>query len=148
MRSLQRGMTLLELTITTAVIGLLAGIATPAVSGYVERARSNRAIGEIGRVSVELYRWRTNNGGAFPATLAEANIDLEPDPWGNDYVYINVAGGAGPPRTAGGDPVNSDFDLYSNGPDGATDPSLGDAAAADDVVRANNGAYLGIAGNY
>jgi general secretion pathway protein G len=147
MRSLQRGITLLELSITMALIALLASIATPAITGYVDRARTNRAIGEIGRVSIELYRWRSNNGGVFPDALADANIDMDPDPWGNNYVYSNVAGG-GAARTSGGNAVNTDFDLYSTGNDGATAASLAAADSADDVVRANNGAFLGLAGEY
>jgi general secretion pathway protein G len=147
MRSLQRGVTLLELSITMALVALLASIATPAVVGYVERARNNRAIGEIGRVSIELYRWRTSNGGIFPDTLAEAGIDVTPDPWGNAYTYVNLdAGGA--PRTASGDPVNTDFDLFSNGPDGATALSFDTDASIDDIARANNGAFVGVVEDY
>ena len=145
MRSLQRGITLLELTIVITLIGLLASMAIPALGIYVERARNNRTIGEIGRVSIELYRFRLNNGGVFPDTLAEAGIDLDADPWGNPYTYVNLAGGGGPARTSGGDPVNTDFDLYSNGPDGATADDVGEPDSADDIVRAANGAFLGIA---
>ena len=147
MHSRQKGITILELSITMALIALLASIATPAISGYVERARNNRAIGEIGRVSIELYKWRTNNGGIFPANLAAANIVMDPDPWGNPYTYVNIDGG-GIARTSGGDPVNTDFDLYSNGPDGATAQSYDAGNSADDIVRANNGAFVGIAGDY
>ena len=148
MRRLQQGVTILELTITMALIALLAGIATPAISGYVERARTNRAIGEIGRMTVALYSWRTNNGGVFPDALADMGIDIDVDPWGNAYTYTNIDGGGGPARTDGGDPVNTDFDLYSSGPDGATAASLRDADSADDIVRARNGAYVGIASEY
>lgn len=147
MRTSQRGITLLELSITMALVALLAGIATPAFVGYVERARNNRAIGEIGRVSIELYRWRASNGGVFPDTLAEAGIDVDRDPWGNDYAYVNIdAGGA--PRTAGGDPVNSDFDFFSNGADGATARSFDVDESADDIARANNGAFVGVVADY
>lgn len=147
MRSLQHGITIIELTITMALIALLASIATPALTGYVERARTNRAIGEIGRVSIELYRWRTNNGGVFPDALADANIVMDLDPWGNAYVYSNVAGG-GPARTAAGDPVNTDFDIYSVGADGLTAASFGAGSSTDDIVRANNGAYVGRVEHY
>lgn len=150
MRSAQRGITLLELTLVIVLIGLLAGMAIPALSSYVERARNNRAVGEIGRVSIELYRWRSNHGGMFPATLAGANIDMPADPWGNAYAYANVA--TTPQNDLRKDknlnPINSDFDLYSNGRDGETQRNLTGAKARDDVVRANNGAFIGVARDY
>lgn len=150
MRSQQRGITLLELAIVVALVALLASMATPAFMGYIERARNNRAIGEIGRVSIELYRWRTNNGGAFPATLAAAGIDVPLDPWGNAYTYANVA--TTPQNDLRKDknlnPINSDFDLYSNGADGQTQRNLNGAKARDDIVRANNGAFIGLAEDY
>jgi general secretion pathway protein G len=144
MHTQQRGVTLMELSITMALVALLASIATPAMIGYVERARNNRAIGEIGRVSIELYRWRSSNGGVFPVNLAAAGIEMDPDPWGNNYVYVN----GGLTRTANGDPVNSDFDLYSSGADGATAPNFDAASAADDIARANNGAFVGLVEQY
>jgi general secretion pathway protein G len=45
-------------------------------------------------------------------------------------------------------PINSDFDLYSTGADGKTTPPLTAKNSHDDVVRANNGAYYGLASNY
>lgn len=150
MHSRHRGITLLELTVVMALVALLAGMATPAISGYVERARTNRAIAEIGRASIDLYRWRTNNGGAFPDTLAEANIDVAPDPWGNNYTYTNVATAAAADlrKDKNLNPVNTDFDLYSNGPDGETARAFSAEKARDDIVRANNGAFIGLAEDY
>ena len=150
MVSRQRGFTILELTMTIALLGALSAMAIPAFNGYLDRAKVNRAIGEIGRVSVELYRWRTNNNGAFPATLAAANITLGVDPWGNAYTYLDATGAAPAAlrKDASNRPVNSDFDLYSKGPDGATALVFSASDAADDVVRANNGAYIGPAADY
>ncbi len=42
-------------------------------------------------------------------------------------------------------PVNSDYDLYSKGPDGDTQKQFTAAKARDDIVRANNGRYYGTA---
>ena len=150
MRRRHRGLTILELTIVIALVALLAGMATPAISGYVERARVNRTIAEIGRISIEIYRWRTNNGGVFPDSLADAGIAIELDPWGNAYAYANVA--TTPQNNLRKDknlnPINSDFDLYSNGADGETQRNLNGQKARDDIVRANNGAFIGLAENY
>jgi len=45
-------------------------------------------------------------------------------------------------------PLNTDFDLFSLGPDHATSISLGEPAGLDDVIRANNGGFFGVAADY
>jgi hypothetical protein len=45
-------------------------------------------------------------------------------------------------------PINTDFDLYSMGPDGRSSPPLTAQHSRDDIVRANNGAFIGIASEY
>ena len=89
------------------------------------------------------------NTGEYPATLAAAGFDRQ-DPWGNDYEYRVVA------DTPVGQlrkdknlvPINSDFDLFSRGPNGVSNPPLTAATSQDDVVRASNGAFIGSAADY
>lgn len=45
-------------------------------------------------------------------------------------------------------PLNTDFDLFSLGPDHSTATSLGEASGLDDVIRANNGGFFGVAADY
>ena len=45
-------------------------------------------------------------------------------------------------------PVNSDFDLYSMGADGESSAPFTAKNSHDDVVRANNGAFIGLAEDY
>ncbi len=45
-------------------------------------------------------------------------------------------------------PLNTDYDLYSVGKDGNSRPPLSAPDSADDVIRANDGAYIGLAANY
>ena len=45
-------------------------------------------------------------------------------------------------------PLNTDYDLFSLGPDGRTTVSLGESVGLDDVIRANNGGYFGPASEY
>ena len=40
-------------------------------------------------------------------------------------------------------PVNSDFDLYSMGPDGDSRAPFTAKASRDDIVRASNGGFIG-----
>lgn len=45
-------------------------------------------------------------------------------------------------------PLNTDFDLYSNGRDGDSKGPLSAKASRDDIVRANNGAFIGLGEDY
>ena len=45
-------------------------------------------------------------------------------------------------------PLNTDYDLFSLGPNGITSVSLGETMAQDDVIRANNGGFFGTASDY
>jgi general secretion pathway protein G len=45
-------------------------------------------------------------------------------------------------------PINTDFDLYSVGPDGDSQAPLTAAASRDDIVRANDGRFIGKAEDY
>ena len=55
-RARQRGVTLLELMIVAAAVVMLSAFAIPAFNGYIERSRTSRAIGDIGSISLQLYR--------------------------------------------------------------------------------------------
>jgi general secretion pathway protein G len=145
----QAAMTLIELLIAVAVIGSLAAIAINSYQGYVERARVTRATAEIAQIALMLDRYYSDNR-TYPATLAALRTDILIDPWGRPYQYLPIA--VDPPPKKGKirrdknlNPLNSDFDLYSMGPDGQTQMQLTAAKARDDIVRANNGAYIGVA---
>ena len=44
--------------------------------------------------------------------------------------------------------INSDFDLYSSGPDGQSMPTLNATVSRDDIVRAADGAFYGVAASF
>lgn len=143
------GFSVFELVLSLALLGVLGGIALPAFRGYIERTRINRAITDIGGISLQLHRWETNTG-AFPETLIDAGLDGQTDPWGNPYIYVNV--GTAKIGQVRKDknlvPINTDFDLFSAGPDGDSKPPLTAKASRDDIIRANNGGFLGVAEDY
>jgi general secretion pathway protein G len=147
-RPRQVGVTLLELLVVLVAIGILGAFAIPAFNGYVERSRTARAVGDIGTISLNLYRWQLGTQ-TFPATLAEAGI-VATDPWGRPYEYTRIEGT--PDNQLRKDhnlhPINTDFDLYSRGPDGTTQLPLTAGPSRDDVIRANNGSFIGVAANY
>jgi len=45
-------------------------------------------------------------------------------------------------------PLNTDYDLFSLGPDGRTTTAISGNNALDDVIRANDGGFFGAASNY
>lgn len=151
MRRGQLGVNILELTMTLALLGALGSFTVPAFNGYTERARINRAIGEISRISIEINRWRTNTESeSYPESLEAAGISVGTDPWGNAYNYQRIAGSDIDQQRSDSNlhPLNSDFDLFSNGPDGQSEKQLNGVFARDDIVRADNGTFVGKAESY
>ncbi len=144
------GFTLLELMVTVAIIGALAGIAIPAFSSYLGKAKIIKAIAEIETLEKEILAF-DGGGGGLPNTLGDIGRAGLLDPWGNPYQYLNFAtvSGLGPVRKDRSlVPLNSDFDLYSMGPDGKSKPPLTAKDSHDDIIRANDGAYIGTAAEY
>ena len=45
-------------------------------------------------------------------------------------------------------PLNSDYDLFSLGTNRSTNVTIGDRASLDDVIRANDGGFFGVASEY
>ena len=147
-----QGTGLLDLMLAVIIASLLAAVAIPAYDQFVDRAKVNRAIGDIGTISIELERFYVKNNRQLPNSLNELQIEIPLDPWGAPYQYLNIIN-AGPGK--GGfrkdgklNPLNSDFDLYSMGEDGDSKGPLSAKASRDDIVRANNGAFIGLGEDY
>lgn len=74
------------------------------------------------------------------------------DPWQNPYQYLKLPGGVKniqvKQRRKINDRLNSDYDLYSMGPDRQSQAPMTAAASRDDIVRAKNGNYFGNAADY
>jgi general secretion pathway protein G len=144
--------TLIELLIAVAVIGALAAIATSSYRGYMEKTRVARAISDISGIALALNRYQVDTR-TYPPSLNALGIPLPIDPWGRPYQYLPID--IVPPPNTGQirkdknlNPLNTDFDLYSMGPDGQTAMQLTATKARDDIVRANNGAFVGVAANH
>ena len=143
------GFTLIELVIVMTIIGALAALAIPNFQRVAERARVVAAIGDITTIQQNCQEYFLING-SYPNSLADIGVAGLIDPWGNPYVYLPVAGT--PQGQLRKDrflvPVNSDFDLYSMGPDGRSVAPFTAAQSRDDIVRANDGGFVGIADDY
>ena len=146
------GFTLIEVLIVLVIATLLYAIASPIYSSFVTKAKNGDAIADISALSARIERFRSDNGGDLPGTLAELGITLPTDPWGQAYVYTPLEGAKANPGNARWDknlkPINIDFDLYSRGPDGQSKQKITSAVSQDDIIRANGGAYVGLAGDY
>lgn len=156
--SWSRAFSLIELLIVVGLIGTIAAIALPIYMDSLDKARVARAIGDISAMSLDISLFWLDNG-RHPATLAEVGWDTKLDPYGEPYEYTNIAdaakgkgkgkgGGAGGRKDRFLVPVNSDFDLYSKGKDKATVLPFTAPDSFDDIVRANNGGYIGLAENF
>ena len=147
-----KGFGLIELMITLVIAALLLSIAVPAYDRFVDRAKVAGAIGDIGTISIEIGKFQLRNNNALPETLDELGIEIPLDPWGMPYSYLNIVT-AGPGNGAlrkdkNLSPLNTDFDLYSSGEDGDSAGALSAKASRDDIVRANNGAFIGLGEDY
>lgn len=144
------GFTLIEAMFAVAIVGVLAGIGVAAYDRYAEKARVYQAAMDIGAMSVQIKQFETDNG-VLPATLADIGAAGRLDPWKNPYVYtaLSTMKGKGAARKDHKlNPINSDFDLFSMGKDGAFKTQITHKLSLDDVIRANDGKFIGLAKDF
>ena len=156
-RSWSRAFSLIKILIIVAILGTIVAIALPQYMEALDNARVARAIGDIAAMSSEIGLFWFDNG-RYPNNLGELGRGGMVDPYGEAYYYAVMAragGGKGKGGGGGGGrkdrflvPVNWDFDLYSAGKDKNTVLPFTAKDSLDDIVRANNGAYIGLAEDF
>lgn len=145
-----RGWTLLELMMAVTVAGTLLTLALSSYSSVREKARVVQAKTDLSGMLQVFERYRVSSN-RLPSTLADVGLDGRLDPWGNPYVYLNfedVKGKGKMRKDHNLVPINSEFDLYSMGPDGRSVSPLTAKASRDDIIVANDGAFIGVASDY
>jgi len=116
---------LIELLVVIAILGLLIGIAAPAVLKYLDSSKASTAIIDVSNLSSALELYKLDMGG-YPTTqeglpalmmapsgtaswngpyLKAKGMSGLNDPWGHPFLY----------RMPG---EHGDFDLWSGGPHG------------------------------
>ena len=136
------GFTLIELMVVTVVMGTLAGMAMVRTSYTVEQARIAKATGDIRALAQDILGYQTS-GHALPPGLTDIDRAGLLDPWGRPYVYFLFSTGGIPRTDIFGVDLNTDFDVYSVGPDGASATSIVAGPSQDDVLLGNDGGFVG-----
>ena len=143
------GFTIVEIMIALAIAGLLMMIAVPAYQDYTKRVSDGDAEKDISVIQLTIDDYALTTG-ALPNSLADIGMSGIEDPWGNLYVYGNH--NVIPPGHRRKDhslvPINSDYDLYSKGEDGASNWPLTANASKDDIIRGRDGSFIGPATEY
>ncbi len=133
-----------------AILVTLVAISVPIYGRALHSARVAHAIGEIDALDKEIFLYDTRNG-KLPDTLADLDRDELRDPWGSPYPYLNFASAKGKGAMRKDRflvPLNSTYDLYSMGPDRDSKPPLNAKASQDDIIRANDGGFVGPASEF
>lgn len=142
--------TLIELLFVMAMIGILAGIAVPNYNSYVKKTKEKQAIVDISTIAAGIEDYYNDNL-YYPTSLAQLSGIKLIDPWGNPYQYLNfetVKGKGKMRKDRFMVPINTYYDLYSMGEDGRTSTPLTAKASRDDIIRANDGQFVGLAISY
>ncbi len=130
------GFTLIELIMVCALIGVLATMAVTGISDFKNKTKISRAAAEIRGLEKDIIAFASEKG-AYPTDLTVAGMVQLNDPWGNAYEY-KPAG----TRTYSGNPINTDFDLWSYGPiKGVINDSIIQGDSPDDIIRARDGSF-------
>ena len=111
-----RGFTLVEITVSLAIVGILAGLAITQGLKAIQRARQAKAMDDMGDMA-KYIATRMSMLGAYPAApLTIRNCPICPwvpyvkkDPWGSPYAYASTG---------------DTYTLRSHGADGTVSPGI------------------------
>ncbi len=151
-RTHRHGFTLIELLVVIALVTTLVAAAVPFYTEAIDDAKTARATADISLLAKDIAMYQIDNE-KLPGALGDIGRPGLLDPYGNPYEFLNFAtAGAGWKGQARKDrflvPLNSDYDLYSKGRNGISKPPLTAIDSQDDIVRANDGGYIGLAAEY
>ncbi|MFZ5481028.1 MAG: type II secretion system major pseudopilin GspG [Myxococcota bacterium] len=114
-RKRQKGMTLVEIMVVIAIIGVLMTVVSVGVIGFLDDANVDATRIQIKKIEEALVVYSSKHKGRFPGTsdgLGAAkkyfqNSEVPTDAWGNEFQYFS-------PGTHG----DHDYEIISLGKDG------------------------------
>ena len=140
----RKGFTLVELLVVIAILGALVTMAIPLYSEVTNSVKVSRCKAEIYVIAREISAYAIDNQGALPPGLGSISMKVAhlKDPWDRDYEYSTTPAYQG----SGASLLNTDYDLYSKGLNGlsGTPPDVSDDVSKDDIVRSNDGGWVGM----
>ena len=143
----ERGWTLIELLTALVIIGILMSMTMNKSQAAMRSAKNAQAAVEIMELMTAIDDYELDND-MLPVSLAAIGEGGKTDPWGNVYFYAIITD----PSLARKDqflvPVNTTYDLYSMGADGQSKRHFNAPFSVDDIVRAGDGSYVGLAAGY
>jgi general secretion pathway protein G len=141
---------LVELLVVVAIILTIAAIAIPNLMSAIDLAKVARAVADITDLEEEIGLYQSINN-VLPDDLSQVGYGGFLDPWGNPYEYLNhstMKGNGKARKDRFLVPLNSDYDLYSKGKNGKSSSPITAKDSQDDVIRASDGSYVGLASQF
>ncbi|MEX2523905.1 MAG: prepilin-type cleavage/methylation domain-containing protein [Gammaproteobacteria bacterium] len=141
------GITMVEFIMSVMLVTLMLTLMVPAALRLIDDAREDNVISQLEEIQERIDDFYKSNS-RYPISLVEIYESVPMDPWNNPYQYLSLSDGLQKTRGQarkykGMKLINSDYDLYSMGPDGKSVPPLTAEASRDDVIRAQNGKFIG-----
>jgi prepilin-type N-terminal cleavage/methylation domain-containing protein len=147
------GFTLVELLIVMAIISILATIGFIKYSAFIDQTKETKAVADVKQIAQLIEDFKEVKG-RYPFDLSELEKGEFKDPWGNPYLYVNIAEDdkkgkdeQKARRDRNQKPINTYFDLWSNGADGDYQQQVNGAKSRDDIIYAWDGEFVGLGKN-
>ena len=139
------GFTLVELLIVMAILAILGTIGFFQYSSFIERTKVKLAIADIYQIAQLVENFNAVNG-RYPDELSELNQGEFKDPWGRPYEYVLIGNDTKDRWRSDRSekPINTYFDLWSCGADGESQKQVRASKSRDDIIRAWDGAFVGL----
>lgn len=143
------GFTMIEILVVMGILCILVFLSLPLYNELRNKAKVSVCMEDLRTLEKEIYAYSLSNG-SYPVNLTKINRGEMRDPWGNLYIYDRIPHSDGTDAyvDTGRHDINTDFDLYSKGKDGASTLDLTDSSADDDIIHGANGGYVGLGSNY